>query len=139
MGWRQGSSGNVRSNYSPVGARAAESSAWTAHGVRYRDVATADPPNSTISRLPPRAVIVWAVIYSPASHADAVHLDVSKARHLPCCEAASVIGGVDELTGTGGGGSYNVIVRIYYGSRPSPALRREAQAALERLRLPAAR
>jgi hypothetical protein len=49
-----------------------------------------------------------------------------------------VVGGEDELTGSGGGGKYSVIVRVYYGSGATRALRREAQRALARLELPVA-
>jgi hypothetical protein len=43
------------------------------------------------------------------------------------------------LGGNGGGRAYSSIVRIYFGSRPTRALRAEAQRALARLRLPQAR
>ena len=107
--------------------------------MRYRDDATADPPNATLAHLPTGGVVVWAVIYAPAGRGDRpVRLDLAGARHLPCCDGAGVVGGEDELSGSGGGGRYSVIVRVYYGSGPTRALRREAQRALARLELPAA-
>ena len=108
--------------------------------VRYRDTAAADPPNRTLAHLPARGTIVWAVIYAPAgARATPVRLDLARARHLPCCEATPVTGGVYELTGAGPGRAYSVIVRVYFGARPTAARRAEAQRALDRLVLPAPR
>jgi hypothetical protein len=116
-----------------------ESAAWIAKNVRYRNAATADPPNKTLSDLPPDGVIVWAVIYQPAqNHQQPVSLDLAKAQHLDCCDGVGVVGGVDELTGSGPHGAYSVIIRVYFGSHPTAALRKQAQAALEQLSLPAA-
>ena len=55
IGWRTGASGTVRSAYGPDRqvALPKESSAWIAMKVRYRDRATADPPNATLVHLPP--------------------------------------------------------------------------------------
>ncbi len=70
-GWQTGMSGNTHSPYvgppSKRVARPLESSAWIARNVRYRDAATADPPNRTLRHLPRNGVIVWAVIYNPAA------------------------------------------------------------------------
>jgi hypothetical protein len=141
-GWHTGASGNTRSVYVGGGKRVRapeESAAWIATGVRYRDEATADPPNATLAHLPTSGVVVWVVIYAPAAQGNRpIGLDLARARHLPCCDGVGVAGGEDELTGSGGGGKYSVIVRVYYGSGPTPALRREAQRALARLELPAA-
>jgi hypothetical protein len=82
-------------------------------------------------------VIVWAVIfqsnYTPRKR---VRLDLRRARHLPCCEGAYVVGGADELTGAGPLRAYSVIVRVFFGSRPTKARRTGAQRALDRLELP---
>jgi hypothetical protein len=141
-GWHTGASGNTRSAYVGGGNRMQvreESAAWIARGVRYRDDATADPPTATLTHLPAGGVVVWAVIYAPAAQGDQpVRLDLARARHLPCCDGVGVVGGEDELTGSGGGGRYSVIVRVYYGSRPTRALRGVAQRALARIELPAA-
>jgi hypothetical protein len=141
-GWHAGASGNTRSVYVGGGKRVRapeESAAWVARGVRYRDQATADPPNATLAHLPVDGVVVWAVIYAPAALGEQpVRLELARARHLPCCDGVGVVGGEDELTGSGGGGKYSVIVRVYYGSGPTRALRREAQRALARLELPVA-
>jgi hypothetical protein len=117
-----------------------ESTAWAAFGVRYRDDATADPPNRTLQHLPRQAVIVWAVIYSPPATGDRpIRLLLRAARHLPCCEAARIAGGEYELTGTGPGHAYSVIVRIYFGAPPTQVMRAQAQRALNRLQLPSPR
>ena len=139
-GWQTGASGTTRSAYAAPGPRAhvpLESTAWTARGVRYRDGATADPPNRTLRHLPARAVIVWAVIYAPAKAGQApLRLALGKARRHDCCEGAFVRGGEYELTGSGPRGAYSAIVRIYFGSRPTRAARLQAQRALDRLPLP---
>jgi hypothetical protein len=138
-GWQSGRSGTMRSAY--AGARRVptplESAAWTATGVRYRDRATADPPNVTLRAIPPRAVIVWAVIYEPVSaHQARIRFALSAARRLACCEGEPVVGGMWELAGAGPGRAYSVIVRVYFGSLPTAAMRAQAQQALVRLRLP---
>ena len=137
-GWGTGSSGNVPSLYGPSPVRAPKaSSAWMARNVRYRDKATADPPNKTLEHLPARGVIVWAVIFqSDYTPQKPIGLDLSRARRLPCCEGAYVAGGVYELAGSGPRRAYSVIVRVFFGSRPTNARRNEAQRALERLELP---
>jgi hypothetical protein len=137
-GWRTGASGNVPSLYgpSPVEAPTA-SSARTASNVRYRDNAAADPPNKTLAHLPRTGVIVWAVIFQ--SHyvpPTPINLDLRTARRLPCCEGARVVGGVWELTGSGPHRAYSIIVRVFFGSRPTSARRVAAQRALDQLRLP---
>jgi hypothetical protein len=141
-GWQAGSSGDRPSRYvGPPLNRVKtplESSAWIARNVRYRDDATADPPNRTLAHLPPTGVIVWAVIFNPAQRGEsAIRLDLTKARRFACCEGAYVAGGEYELGGSGPGRNYSVIVRIYFGSRPTSASRAEAQRALDHLHLPA--
>ena len=142
-GWHTGASGTVRSQYagrSRSTTTPLESSAWTALHVRYSDPSTADPPNRTLAHLPRDAVIVWAVIYEPAERGQKrLRLALAQAKRFVCCEAAYVAGGEYELTGLGPGSAYSVIVRIYFGSRPTRALRAEAQHALDRLRLPSPR
>jgi hypothetical protein len=141
-GWQTGASGTTRSHYTGTRyAWARQSSAWTASGVRYLDGATADPPNRTLAHLPARAVVVWAVIFTPAASEPApIRLDLGRATRFDCCEAAPVAGGVYVLTGAGpAGGAYTVIVRAYFGSRPTVATRAAAQRALDRLELPASR
>ena len=116
-----------------------ESAAWIATGVRYRDDPTADPPNKTLQRLPRNAVIVWAVIYTnpgAARKQKPIRLTLTAAKRFDCCEAAAAAGGEWELTGAGLGRAYSVIVRIYFGSRPTSAMRAQAQRALNQLKLP---
>ena len=64
-GWHAGASGTFDSSYGPAAniASPKESTAWMTRGVRYRDRRTADPPDATMSHLPPRAVLVFAVVY----------------------------------------------------------------------------
>jgi hypothetical protein len=140
-GWGTGHSGNTCSAYVGPAARVGvplESAAWIARGVRYRDDPTADPPNKTLRRLPPNAVIVWAVIYSNpgAGRQKPIRLALTAAKRFKCCEAAAVPGGEWELAGAGPGRAYSVIVRIYFGSRPTSAMRAQAQRALDQLHLP---
>jgi hypothetical protein len=139
-GWKRGASGDVRDAY--VGRHhwettPLEATAWIARGVRYRDPATADPPNQTLQQLPHGAIIVWAVIYQdPHPSPSLIRLELAQARRYACCEAAYVAGAEHELTGSGPGRRYSVIVRIYFGSPPTPASRALAQRALDQLRLP---
>lgn len=141
-GWQTGA-GNTRSAYVGPTKRVPvplESAAWIATGVRYRDDATADPPNRTLARLPRGGVILWAVIFDSAQKNQApIRLDLSKAKRFNCCEAAPLAGGEYELTGSGPDRGYSVIVRIYFGSSPTRTLRVEAQRALDRLTLPSPR
>jgi hypothetical protein len=138
--WQTGASGNTRSAYVGHGPHAAaplESAAWIARSVRYRDEATADPPNKTLAQLPPQGIIVWAVIYAPASDGRRIQLDLRRARHLACCDGpVRVVGGTYELAGYGPHRAYSMIVRIYFGSRPTRNLLAAAQLALNHLRVP---
>jgi hypothetical protein len=139
-GWHTGASGNSRSAYVGPGAHATvplESAAWTARNVAYRNEATADPPNRTLAHLPATGIIVWAVIYAPASSGQRIQLDLRRARHLPCCDGpVRVVGGTYELAGYGPRRAYSMIVRVYFGSRPTPSLLAAAQRALDHLRVP---
>jgi hypothetical protein len=139
-GWQTSASGNTRSAYVGPGPHATvplESAAWIARNVRYRDEATADPPNKTLTRLPPRGIIVWAVIYAPASSGRPIRLDLRRARHLACCDGpVRVAGGMYELDGYGSGRAYSMIVRVYFGSRPTRSVLAAAQLAMNHLRLP---
>jgi hypothetical protein len=138
-GWHTGASGNVRSAYGGHGTPRA-SSAWIATNVRYRDRATADPPNATLRTLPRRGIIVWAVIYQDSTRLQPrIRLDFAKAKQFACCEGANVAGGEYELAGSGPESAYSVIVRIYFGSPPNRTRRSQAQRVLDRLRLPAPR
>jgi hypothetical protein len=130
-GWTTGRSGDVPSAY----GGSTESAAWIASGVRYRDAATADPPNETLRHLGPGDVIVWAVAYAPPARGPRLRLDLRRARHLACCEAVPVAAEW-ELAGNGRDRRYSVIVRVYFGSRPTAALRARARRALDRIDLP---
>jgi hypothetical protein len=77
------------------------------------------------------------VIYNPAPTGQKpIRLTLTAAKRFDCCEAAPVAGGEWELTGAGPGRAYSVIVRIYFGSRPTSAMRQQAQHALDQLALP---
>jgi hypothetical protein len=117
------------------------SSAWTASpGVRYRNVARADPPNRTLLLMPRRAVIVWALIEVGGFDAGSppLRLNVARARkNLLCCDG--IRGRLIqnwELAGPVAGRGYGAIVRIYFGSKPTRRMARLAQSAVRRLRLP---
>jgi hypothetical protein len=111
-----------------------------ANGVRYRDRRTADPPDATLSRLPRRGIVVFAVIYQAARTAEKrIVLRLNKARRYPCCDGTYVAGGEYALTGAGPRLAYSVIVRVYFGSPPTRLMRAQAQRALDQLELPAPR
>jgi hypothetical protein len=139
-GWHRGASGTVVFHYAhPRPHEPAESTAWVARDVRYRSPAIADPPNKTLAYLPRNGLIVWAVIFPGHPRGQKrIRLDLRRARHLPCCDGQWVAGGVSELDGAGPDHAYSVIVRVYFGSF-NRALRRQAQHALSRLKLPPAR
>jgi hypothetical protein len=143
-GWHTGTSGTVASLYDNATARVPvpkESAAWIAtRDVRYLDSATEDPPDRTLSHLPRKAVVVWAVIFqTDRPRQKPIRLGLRYARHFACCEGSRLAAGSYELVGAGPGHAYSVIVRIYFGSRPTQALRVQAQEALDRLRLPSPR
>jgi hypothetical protein len=141
-GWQTGASGNTTSAYVGRHTKTAvplESTAWIAKNVRFRDPATADPPNATLAHLPRNGLIVWAVIYNPAVDGAPLRLDLRKARRLACCEGEYVAGGDYELSGYGPMRAYSAIVRVFFGSPPTKAALAQAQRALDHLRLPAPR
>jgi hypothetical protein len=141
-GWHTGASGTLRSSYGPVPGVPSpkETTAWMARGVRYRDPATADPPNATLSRLPRHGVVVFATVYeSGGNRGRTVSLRFDRARRFPCCDGTYVPGGEYELDGAGPSAAYSVIVRVYFGSRPTPSMRAGAQRALNQLELPTPR
>jgi hypothetical protein len=119
------------------------STAWAAN-VRYRDRATSDPPNATLQQLPSTGIVVWASIQSPTAWPPdhrrvSVHYSLADAYRFACCEAAGVRGGEWELYGFGPKRAYSVLVRIYWGSRPTSVMKAEAERAIHTLRLPLAR
>jgi hypothetical protein len=137
--WQTGTSGTLASSYGPVPGVTApkESTAWIVRGVRYRDRPSADPPNATLSRLPRKGIVVFAAVYESAGpRGSPVDLRLGRARRFPCCDGTYVAGGEYELAGAGPAGAYSVIVRVYFGSPPTPSMRTQAQRALDRLELP---
>jgi hypothetical protein len=137
-GWTTGASGNVSSLYGPAHVRAPkESAAWIARNVRYRDQATADPPDKTLMHLPANGIVVWAVIFQGLSREHrGIVLRLSRATHFSCCEGVPLRGGEYELHGYGPNRAYTVYVRIYFGSPPNAAMRAQAQHALNQLKVP---
>ena len=138
-GWQRGASGTLNSSYGPVPGidSPKESTAWMARGVRYRDRPAADPPVATLSGSPGRASSS-----SPSSSnrrgskERRIELRLDRASRYPCCDGTSVAGGEYGLAGAGPAAAYSVIVRVYFGSPPTRALRAQAQRALEQLELP---
>jgi len=138
-GWRTGTNGTFSSSFGPVPGvpTAKESTAWMAKGVRYRDRRTADPPDATLSRLPRGAVLVFATIYESGSvHGRRIELRLARATHSVCCDGTYVAGGQYALRGLGPEAAYSAIVRVYFGSAPTRAMRTQAQLALDHLELP---
>ena len=141
-GWQRGANGTFNSSYGAVEGIAPpkESTAWMVNGVRFRDRQTADPPDETLSRLPRRGIVVFAVIYQAAQTAqERIVLRMDRARRYPCCDGTHVAGGEYGLAGAGPGFAYSVIVRVYFGSPPTRAMREQAQHALDHLALPPSR
>jgi hypothetical protein len=138
-GWHTGASGTFSSSYGPAPGIASpkESTAWAARGVRYVDRRTADPPGATLSRLPARAILVFATIYeSGRTSGKRIRLRLARATRSACCDGTYVAGGQYALRGVGPAAAYSVIVRVYFGSTPTRAMRAEAQRALDHLQLP---
>lgn len=138
-GWRAGANGTFDSSYGPApGVRSPkQSTAWMARGVRYQDRRTADPPDATLSRLPRGAILVFATIYeSGLSTGKRIQLRLDRARRFPCCDGTYVPGGEYALSGLGPGAAYSVVVRVYFGSRPTRSMCAQAQRALDHLALP---
>ena len=138
-GWHTGASGTLNSSYGPVPGIASpkESTAWIARGVQYRDRSTADPPEETLSRLPPPGIVVFAVVYQSALETERrIDLRLVRARRYPCCDGTYVAGGEYGLIGMGPAAAYSVIVRVYFGSPPTRSMRAQAQRAIDHLELP---
>ena len=143
QGWHVGRSGTIHTAVGSSHARVPMSTAWAAN-VRYRDSATSAPPNATLRHLPPRGIVVWASIqlpteaWPPDHRRLSVHYSLVNAYRLACCEAAGIGGGEWELYGFGPRRAYTVLVRVYWGSPPTEAMKAEAERALHTLRLPRA-
>jgi hypothetical protein len=138
-GWHAGQSGTTYETVGHAHTRLPMSTAWVAN-VPYRDPATSDPPNRTLRHFPASGVVVWAVIQPsmPGQPGRRVspHLSLADAYHFPCCDGEGVRGGSWELYGFGPNHAYSVLVRIYWGSKPTKAMKAEAQRALHTLHLP---
>ena len=138
-GWHAGASGTFNSSYGPAPniASPKESTAWMTRGVRYRDRRTADTPDATLSHLPPRAILVFAVVYeSGRGTGRRIVLRIDRATRYRCCDGTYVAGGEYAMAGMGPEAAYSVIVRIYFGSPPTRSMLAQAQRALDHLELP---
>jgi hypothetical protein len=141
QGWHTGRSGTFYTTVGPAHARVPMSAAWAAN-VRLLDRATSDPPNKTLQRLPPRGIVVWARIqarvgaWPPDHRRVSVRYALADAYRFACCKAANVRGGEWELYGFGPKRAYDVLIRIYWGSRPTKHMKAQAERALRGLRLP---
>jgi hypothetical protein len=85
--------------------------------------------------------VVWASIqppsgWPPGHRRTSTSLSLADAYRFACCEGAGIAGGEWELCGWGPRRSYSVLVRVYFGSRPSRAMRAQAQGVLDELILP---
>ena len=90
-----------------------------------------------MSALPPRAILVFAVIYeSGRKTGRQIRLRLDQATRYPCCDGTYVAGGEYALAGLGPAAAYSVIVRVYFGSPPTRSMRAQAQRALDHLKLP---
>jgi len=140
--WHVGQSGTLRTTV--TGGRVPYSTAWTAN-FKYRDRATADPPNATLRRIPRDGIVVWVAIqppfrdWPPDGRRTSKRLSLADAYRFRCCEGADVRGGEWEIYGWGPRRAYSVLVRVYFGSAPTRTMKGQAQRALDRLRLPRAR
>ena len=140
-GWHAGRSGTVETTV--AGSRVSRSTAWAAN-FRYRDRATADPPNETLRHIGRGGVVVWISIQPPSrwppdGRRTSRHLSLADAYRFRCCEGAEVPGGEWEVYGWGARRAYSVLVRVYFGSAPTPEMKAQAQRVLDRLVLPRAR
>jgi hypothetical protein len=144
-GWHVGQSGT---HYELVGhahTRTPFSTAWVTN-VRCRDCGTSNPPNATLQQFPRRGIIVWASIqppdptgWPPTRRRLSRNYSLTDAYHFPCCEATLIGGGAWELYGFGQKRTYSVLIRVYWGSPPTRAMKAVAQRAIRTLRLPQAR
>jgi hypothetical protein len=139
-GWHVGQSGTVHATVGRAQAQVPMSTAW-ATNVHYRDSATSDPPNTTLQHLSPTGVVVWASIqpsagWPPDGRRTTKRYSLADSYRFACCEGEYVGGGERELYGFGPGRAYSVLVRIYFGSGPTNAMKVAAQRVLHSLRLP---
>ena len=142
-GWHVGTSGTVRTARNSVGKavrlRYPESTAWTAN-VRYRDPATAEPPQRTVSNLGKSGIVVTAVIKPPSNTKQRLSLDLRNARPFNCCDGILPSPTRSfELVGLIGSRRYEVIIDVFFGTTPTGRLWANAQQAVRRIQLPRGR
>jgi hypothetical protein len=140
-GWRTGSTGTITHTIETTSGRTKvwESFAWISENVAYRHNTDDQPSANTLAHLPAAAVIVWAEISSPVSPA-APQFQDTLSRATPISSGkATVAGGTYQLTGAGLNHTYSVVLRVYFGSRSTGAVRAEVRHAMEQLDLPVGR
>jgi hypothetical protein len=139
--WTTGQSGTVFQTRGVQHKRFPFSIAWAAN-VRYRERATADPPNTTLQHLPRDGIVIWTMIqpatgWPPAGRrVTALYYSLVHPYRFPCCEATRVPGGEWEFYAYGPQRTYALLIRIYWGSKPTAAMMLDAKRVLRSLRLP---
>jgi hypothetical protein len=140
-GWQTGSTGTITHPIETASGHTKvwRSFAWISEHVAYRHNTDDQPSASMLANLPATAVIVWAEISSPVSPATPQFQD-TLSRAIPISSGkATVAGGIYQLTGAGLNHTYSVVLRVYFGSRSTGAVGKEARHAMEQLDLPVGR
>jgi hypothetical protein len=144
-GWHSGASGTYYIVVGHAHERAPVSVAWTAT-VRCPDCNHSTAPNATLRGLGRSDIVIWASIqrpdpagWPPSSRPLSSPYSLRQAYRLPCCDGAAVAGGVWELYSFGPAKRYEILIRVFWGSPPTDRMRAEAQDAIDRLDVPAAR
>jgi hypothetical protein len=143
--WHSGASGTYYLVVGRAHQREPVSVAWTAT-VRCPDCNHSTAPNATLRRLRPTDIVIWASIqrsyiaaWPPSGRPLSSPYSLRDAYRLPCCDGVAVTGGVWEVYSFGPARQYEILVRVFWGSPPTAEMRVEAQDAVDRLQLPAAR
>jgi hypothetical protein len=143
-GWHVGSSGTYFLTAGSEPRKYPVSVAWTAN-IACPDCDRSNPPNATLRHLHRGDIVVWVSIqpadptgWPPHGRQLSPHLSLAQAFRFPCCDGAGIAGGAWELYGFGPTKRYTVLVRVFWGSAPTTAIKAAAQRALDRLELPQA-
>lgn len=82
-------------------------------------------------------MIQSATAWPPAGRrVTAPYYSLAQPYRFSCCEATRVSGGEWEFYAYGPERTYALLIRIYWGSKPTPTMMREARNVLRSLRLP---
>jgi hypothetical protein len=141
-GWHTGTSGTFTTVTGQSHTPQMVSDAFAAN-FPYTSSPRADPPVRTLQRIPKSGVVIWASITSPTTagwppdnRRLSTKLTLADSYHFACCDAVPVVGGESELYAFGPNRKYDVLVRVYWGSRATPRMKAEANEMLSRLKLP---